>query len=233
MAWTSSCQPRKSFREFVACLRSTQDFDPPIVALRRRERNSSARRAARDSGARSRAAQANSRRPSAADGLRQALHRTSPRHAMQPVNSGLLGPNRETRTLEWMPSAPITKGPRRGCRYRSGLRRLAVVGANRNAFLAEPDRIGLERLYRGGERPDAGRRGEASDAACRNVRRISRRDRTSSRFRRCSNGATPAAFRNDLDLRQRILQPQRIEHAGAVGADLDAGADFANWSACS
>ncbi len=28
--------------------------------------------------------------------------------AMQPVKIGLLGPNRQTRTREWIPSAPIT-----------------------------------------------------------------------------------------------------------------------------
>jgi hypothetical protein len=31
-----------------------------------------------------------------------------PRQAMQPVKIGLLGPKRQTRTREWMPSAPIT-----------------------------------------------------------------------------------------------------------------------------
>ena len=72
-----------------------------------------------------------------------------PRQAMQPVNTGLLGPNRQTRTLEWI-GADQVDGPHATAILE---RRFGVsgVGGDRDASPVQRNRVGLERADRVGQ----------------------------------------------------------------------------------
>ncbi len=73
---------------------------------------------------------------------------TSPRHAMQPVKTGLSSPTRILRMRECTPSAPISASPVR----RSPLARCSVtclpVSSKPYATRAEPDRVRRKRPHR-------------------------------------------------------------------------------------
>ena len=102
---------------------------------------------------------------------------------------------------------------------------VSVMRADRNALLVEGDGVGLQRSHRIGEQAvqitpvqHEMRRAEALDAPVAEIKPVP-----------CFAGAPVTQhppFRPDLNLRERILQPQGKQNAGAVGADLDAGADF-------
>ena len=152
----------------------------------------------------------------------------TPRQAMMPQNSGFAAPNRFSRTTECTPSAPTTSF---AVHRRAGLEtQFDVIGGLRkpDAFAVEMNGAGLclQQRLRDHAMQIAAMDGDVGKAVAL--------DRFQAEVEQLP--ALPGipqpdrlAGRQHLDLLQRLLEPERVENARAVGADLHAGAKLAQF----
>ena len=142
-----------------------------------------------------------------------------------PVNSGRSAPNSASRTRDCTPSAPIASGARAGSPLSNAIVDAVGVLRDAGALAVEMDRVRLlapDRVEQHGVQVAAVEHHVGKAVA------LDRHRAEVEQLPGLAGAPEPDFLAGDhhADLLDRLAQAQRVEHAGAVRADLHAGAEL-------